>query len=338
MKVLQAAAGLCLVAGTAHALPSKLMFGSVDGSKCTLTKGDGAVIGSCDFSTATSSVDKNHAAIAALTTALAAEAAKNTAQTAALAAQAVENTALRGLIADLGTKLTNLATKHNDDMADSDSADAAFAVADATLTAAIDVVTKMEGPKGDTGADGAKGAKGDDGKTGLSGVKGDKGDKGDKGEQGEAGSGPKTWKVVGEINSDLGPTNLYNHFNMAQYSPSKATHIRLRCWDSDAGGVERTMYVTGVDPATGMFHAGTIIPDLSTVKCSQHEDFSSAQHGGQCLNWHGSVLNDGEHEYWGNPAFSMSFALYNGGGAYTLRHCGQHGPGTFSKGQIAMKV
>jgi len=311
------------------------MFGSVDGSKCTLTKGDGAVIGSCDFSTAASSVDKNHASIAALTTALAAEAAKNTAQTAALAAQAVENTALRGLIADLGTKLTILATKHNDDMADSDSADAAFAVADATLTAAIDVVTKMEGPKGDTGADGAKGAKGDDGKTGLSGVKGDKGD---KGEQGEAGSGPKTWKVVGEINSDLGPTNLYNHFNMAQYSPSKATHIRLRCWDSDAGGVERTMYVTGVDPATGMFHAGTVIPDLSTVKCSQHEDFSSAQHGGQCLNWHGSVLNDGTHEYWGNPAFSMSFALYNGGGAYTLRHCGQHGGGTFSKGQIAMKV
>ena len=68
-----------------------------------------------------------------------------------------------------------LAKKHNDDIADSTSADAAFAKADATLTAAVETVTKMQGPKGDkgdTGAAGAPGAKGDPGTPGKDGKDG----------------------------------------------------------------------------------------------------------------------------------------------------------------------
>jgi len=181
MKVLQAAA-VCLVAGAtqAAAASSTLKFTGLDGSACLLSKGDSEVIGSCDLSTGTASINKNHAAITSIAV-----------------AQAAENTALRALIADLSSKLSALATKQGDDIADSDSADAAFTTADATLTKAISAVTKMAGPKGDTGADGAKGdqgAKGDtgadglDGLTGQAGVKGDTGADGAKGDKGDRGA------------------------------------------------------------------------------------------------------------------------------------------------------
>jgi hypothetical protein len=81
-------------------------------------------------------------------------------------AQAVENKALGDRITALANKLTALATKHGDDIKHSDDADVAFAAADATLTAAVEAVTKMQGPKGeqgDRGVDGAAGAAGVDG-------------------------------------------------------------------------------------------------------------------------------------------------------------------------------
>ena len=197
MKIFQAS---LLMAGAAAASSSGVgvKFVGLDGSQCMLSKGNNEVIGSCDLSTGTTSINKNHEAITSIAV-----------------AQAAENTALRALIADLSSKLSALATKHGEDIADSDSADAAFAAADLTLTNAINAVTKMAGPKGDTGADGAKGdqgAKGDtgadgmdgltgqagqDGVDGLTGAKGDKGDKGDTGATGATPTAPPpTWTTI----------------------------------------------------------------------------------------------------------------------------------------------
>ena len=109
-------------------------------------------------------------------------AAVNSAQARENVAQANENSALRGLIAALRTDLTALATTHGDDIAASTSADSAFAAVDATLTAAVEAVAKMEGPQGEAGADGAKGEQG------IRGLAGDKGDAGGVGADGAAGT------------------------------------------------------------------------------------------------------------------------------------------------------
>jgi hypothetical protein len=109
-------------------------------------------------------------------------------------AQATENAALRGLIADQGTQLADLASKHGDHIASSEQADLAFEAADAALAAAVQSVSKLQGPKGAkgatgaTGATGAAGAAGAAGATGAAGAQGIQGIQGDTGAAGAAGS------------------------------------------------------------------------------------------------------------------------------------------------------
>jgi hypothetical protein len=143
-----------------------------------------------------------------------------------------------------------------------------------------------------------------------------------------------SFTVVGKFDADLGPIDLFTHYNMAAYNPTKSTVMRLRCWDNDAGGVERTMYLKGVDPSKAFKAANT--QDVSTAVCSQQADFSGlVLTGADCMNHGGNHYNDASHTYWGNSQFAMDWALFGPGGAYTLRHCGDHGGGTFSPGEVA---
>ena len=142
------------------------------------------------------------------------------------------------------------------------------------------------------------------------------------------------WSERGRADSapprpDPGPINLYDHYNMGAYTLTMDTVYRLRCWDSDAGGVQRNMYIKGVSSPQSIFTAGyQDSNDAASLMCSGNEEFTDAKYGTACF----SAFN-GQHTYF--RAGDVMWALYSPGSGYTLRHCGPHGPGTWSRGQIA---
>ena len=99
----------------------------------------------------------------------------------------------------------------------------------------------------------------------------------------------------------------------------------------DAGGVQRTMYLKGLPSPSTAFNPSQTTPIDSQVTCSQSPDFSSPKFGNDCM-----MYQDSRHTYWGNRDWFFNWALFSPYGAHTLRHCGNHGGGRFSPGEIAI--
>jgi len=146
-------------------------------------------------------------------------------------------------------------------------------------------------------------------------------------------STPDPYTTVAKIDHERGYKNLYDEFGMIKYAASfgRNTIWRLRCWDSDANGLERTMYLSGLDSPNTAFDAGTIV-DTTFVQCASNPRFSNSAYGKDCLS-HNDV------SYWHLTASKgdVKWAKFKplNYGAQTLRHCGHHGTGTFSPGEIA---
>lgn len=142
--------------------------------------------------------------------------------------------------------------------------------------------------------------------------------------------------IFPRFDTDLGYVNLYNHFNMGDYAANydMSTIWRLRCWDADTGGVERTMYLRGLASPSIAFYAGTTV-DTTGVECADNIQFSNSASGDSCMTY-----NDASHTFWHLAADKgdVLWALFKDFQAHTLRHCGNHGGGTFSPGQIAFYI
>ena len=105
----------------------------------------------------------------------------------ALKAQATENLALRELISQLANRVAANEAKHTADADALRDAKAEYEAADIKLQAAVDAVTKMQGPQGEKGQKGEQGIKGNQGTQGIQGIAGNDGATGPQGQKGEAG-------------------------------------------------------------------------------------------------------------------------------------------------------
>ena len=142
---------------------------------------------------------------------------------------------------------------------------------------------------------------------------------------------PTAWKVLGSITHDRGPVNLWHDLGLGNKGMAfdVNTQWRLRCWDADDGGKQKQMYLRGVADPTTAFHAATVQPTHG-LQCASDEAFTDVSYGAACL-----PHNNGGHTYYAKG--NVMWALYSHGGAYTLRHCGPHGGGRFSPGEISAR-
>jgi hypothetical protein len=136
------------------------------------------------------------------------------------------------------------------------------------------------------------------------------------------------WTLGVNITHDFGPLNLRNFSPFTYSSPTLDTEYRLTCSDS-VYGVNRTMFVTGVNPGDPNAWRASGFVDKTNLVCSQSADFSSPQFGASCF-----TADNDQHTYWGNPAWDMAWALYNVSPAYTLRHCRNLGSGWWNPGRL----
>ena len=153
--------------------------------------------------------------------------------------------------------------------------------------------------------------------------------------------------LVVNIASDIGAVNLYSYstpgvscsdsscssnFGLPMSSLASQlttrTIVRLECVDSQS--TLMTMFVRGITNFNTILFATSGTADTSIMECSHDASFlTSVTTGSACMSH-----NSNGHRYYqvpvrtgynGNKA--MMWALYNGGGSQSLRHCSVGTPG-----------
>jgi hypothetical protein len=149
------------------------------------------------------------------------------------------------------------------------------------------------------------------------------------------------WTLGVNFTSDLGAVDLSSYavdsatpttanygVNMNRFARTTATEYRLGCVES-ADNASRKLFLRGLVAAEPIFTAAGVVSTKASVQCASSPSFSDAVTGAGC--W-GS--DDTVHTYYTHSGADINWALFNGGAAYTLRHCRPVGTGYFNRGAI----